>query len=244
MLKMDIKNAHWETRGLFVSSTQALKEQAFPTLLPGPFANMTLSQMMKYAWMNMTREKTLEFPSYRDFVCHQLGSEGCEFSMAMYAAKRKYGEESTLSVYELSETSSNESYDYYQPSGGLSDIVSALERSAKRFGVKMYTMEKVKAIHRKGNIFAVDTDNFTVSARKLIIAVPSSPFEEISGDVAADIKRNVFFEAILGDSSFKAVAVYSYPWWENITSLHNLTLKPLERFFSTASCLVSIMPYR
>ena len=244
MLKMDIKNAHWETRGVFVSSAQALKEQAFPTLLSGPFGNMTLSQMMKYAWMNMTREKTLEFPSYRDFVCHQLGSEGCEFSMAMYAAKRKYGEESTFSVYELIEASSNDSHDYCRPPGGLSDIVSALERSAKRLGVKMYTMEKVKGIHRKGNIFAVDTDNFTVSTRKLIIAMPSTPFEDISGDVAADIKRNVFFEAILGDSSFKAVAIYSYPWWENITSLHNLTLKPLERFFSAASCLVSIMPYR
>ena len=34
-------------------------------------------------------------------------------------------------------------------------------------------------------------------ARKLIIAVPSNSFEEIAGDVAADIKRNVFFEAIL-----------------------------------------------
>ena len=49
MLKMDIKNAHWETRGVYVSSTQALKEQAFPTLLSGPFANMTLTEMRRYA---------------------------------------------------------------------------------------------------------------------------------------------------------------------------------------------------
>ena len=245
MLKMDIKDSHWETRGVFVSSTQALKEQAFPTLLSGPFANMTLSEMMKYAWMNMTREKTLEFPSYRDFVCHQLGSEGCEFYMARDAIKRNYDEElSFLSVYERSEATSNDSYDYYQPPGGLSDIFRALEGSAKRLGVKMYAKEKVKTIPRKGNMFTVGTDNFTVSARKLIIAVPSTPFEDISGDVAVDVKGNIFFKAISADSSFKAVAVYSYPWWENITSLHNLTLKPLERFFSTASCLVSIMPYR
>jgi len=244
MLKMEIKDAHWETRGVFVSSTQALKEQAFPTLLSGPFANMTLSEMMRYAWTNITREKTLEFPSYHDFLCQQLGSEGCEFYMARYAIKRNYGEESFLDVYERREASSNSSYDYYRPPGGLSDIVSALERSAKRLGVKMYAREKVKAIYRKGNTFTVDSDNFTVSARKLIIAVPSTPFEEISGDVAVDIKRSVFFETILADSSFKAAALYSYPWWENITSLHNLTLhKPFEIFFSAASCLVSITPY-
>ena len=245
MLKMDIKETHWETRGVFVSSTQSLKEQAFPTLLSGPFANMTFSEMKKYAWMNITKEKTLEFPSYRDFLCQQLGSEGCEFYMARYAIKRNYGgEENTLSVYELNEATSNDSCDYFRPPGGLSDIISALERSAKRLGVKMYAREKVKAIHRKGNIFTVDTDNFTVSARKLIIAVPSTPFEKISGDVAADITSDVFFKAVLPMSSFKAVAVYSYPWWENITSLHNLKLKPLEIFVSAASCLVSIMPYR
>ena len=244
MLKMDIKNAHWETRGVFVSSTKALKQQAFPTLLSGLFANMNVSEMMKFVWMNITRKKTLEFPSYGDFVCHQLGSEACEFYWALTALKRNYGEESTLFRYELKENFSNDSYDYYRPPGGLSEIVSALERSAKSLGVKMYAREKVKAIHRKGNSFAVNTDNFKVSARKLIIAVPRTPFEKISGDVAVDIKRNVFFEAILPLPAFKAVAVYSYPWWENITSLHNLTLKPLERFFSGASCLVTIMPYR
>ena len=148
MLKMNINDAHWETRGVFVSSTQALKEQAFPTLLLGPFANMTMSQMMKHAWKSMTREKTLEFPSYRDFVCHQFGSEGCELYWAMYATKRNYGEESTLFRYELNEASSNNSYDYYRPDVGLSDIVSVLEKSAKHLGVKMYAREKVKAIYR------------------------------------------------------------------------------------------------
>ena len=164
MLKLDIKDTHWEARGVFVSSTQALKEQAFPTLVSGPFANMTLSEMIKYAWMNITREKTLEFPSYEDFVCHQLGSEGCEFYMARYAVKRNYGEESTLFRYELQEAFRNFSYDYYRPPGGLSHVVSALERSAKRLGVKMYAREKVKAIHRKGNIFTVDTNNLQCRA--------------------------------------------------------------------------------
>ena len=59
--------------------------------------------------MNITKEKTLEFPSYRDFVCQQFGSEGCEFYMARYkyAIKRNYGgEENTFSVYELNKVTS------------------------------------------------------------------------------------------------------------------------------------------
>ncbi|KAJ7330578.1 hypothetical protein OS493_022191 [Desmophyllum pertusum] len=93
-------------------------------------------------------------------------------------------------------------------------------------------------------MFVVHTDNFKVSAKKLIIAVPGFPFEEITGDVAAEIKSNPLFEAILPQPAFKAAAIYSYPWWENVTSSHyNLTLKPLEIFRSGATCLVNIMPY-
>ena len=245
MLKMgSSKVAHIEARGIYASSPQSLKEQAFPTLLSGPFANMTPSEMYQYAWMNMTREKALEVPSYQDFMCQQLGSEGCEFYSSMYAIKRDHGEESTLFRYEKNKAISYFSYDYFQPPGGISDITNALERSAKHFGVKMYAKEKVKAIDRKENLFAVQTSNYSVSTKKIIVAVPSFPFEQISGDVAADIKSNYLFEAILPRSAFKAAAIYSYPWWENNTSSHNLTLKPLEIFRTGATCLVSIMPYR
>ncbi len=245
MLKMaSTEESFIEARGFYASSPQSLKEQAFPSLLSSPFANMTPYEMIKYAWINITREKALEIPSYFDCVSQQLGSEGCEFFLAKHALKRDYGEESTLFRYEKSKAFRYFSYDYFQPPGGLSDITSALERSAKHFQVKMYTKEEVKTIGRKGNLFAVQTDNFTVSTKNIIIAVPSFPFEKITGDVAADIKSSYFFESILPRSAFKAVAIYSYPWWENNTSSHNLTLKPLEIFRTGATCLVSIMPYR
>ena len=205
---------------------------------------MTPSEMYKYAWVNMTREKALGVPSYTDFLCQQLGSEGCEFCLSVSAIKRDYGEESTLFAYEIYTSPINFSRDYFLPPGGVSDITNALERSAKRFGVKMYANEKVKAIDKKGNLFAVQTVNFTLSTKKIIVAVPSFPFQEISGDVATDIKSNYLFKAILPRPCFKAAAIYSYPWWENNTSAHNITLKPFERFFTGATCLGAIMPYR
>ncbi|KAJ7330579.1 hypothetical protein OS493_022192 [Desmophyllum pertusum] len=161
MLEMGhVKAVLFEARGFYASNLQSLKEQAFATLLSGPFANMTSSELYKYAWLNVTREKALEVPSYRDFLCQQFGN------------------------------------------------------------------------------------NFTVSTKKLIIAVPSFAFKEITGDVAAEIESNPLFEAILPHPAFKAAAIYSYPWWENVTSSHyNLTMKPFEIFRSGATCLVGTMPY-
>ncbi|KAJ7337285.1 hypothetical protein OS493_010142 [Desmophyllum pertusum] len=117
----------------------------------------------------------------------------------------------------------------------MTDITTALERSAKRVGVKMYLNEKVNALNRNGDMFAVRTDHFSVSAKKLIIAVPSIPLGEITGDVATEIQTNY---------QFKAAAIYSYAWWENATLSHNITLKPFEIFTSVMTCLSWIMPYR
>lgn len=246
MFEMDgIRLAYVETRGFYASSLQSLKEQAFPSLLSGEFANMTSSEMSRSAWMNMTREKALEFPSYQDFMCKRLGSEGCEYMRSSFAVKVDYNmEESTLFTYEHNQANKYFSYDYLRPFGGLSEITTALENSARRFGVKMYLNEKVEALNRKGSSFAVQTEKFSVSAKKLIIAVPSFPFEKITGDVATEIKSNYLFKSILARPSFKAAAVYSYPWWENATSSQNITLKPFEIFVSGSNCLTAIMPYR
>ncbi|KAJ7330582.1 hypothetical protein OS493_022195 [Desmophyllum pertusum] len=192
----------------------------------------------------MTREKALEVPSYLDFLCQQFGGEGCELLFAEYALKREYGEESTLFRYEMNKASSDFSHEYVWPAGGLSDIANAVERSAKRFGVKMYAKEKVKTLNRKDNMFVVHTDNFTVSTKKLVIAVPSFAFKEITGDVAAEIKSNPCLKEFFLTLPLKLQRFYSYPWWENVTSSHyNLTLKPFEIFRSAATCLVGTMPY-
>lgn len=246
MLEMGgTKLAYYETRGFYASNLQSLKEQAFPSLLAGAFANMTSSQMSASAWMNMSREKALEFPSYQDFMCQRLGSEGCEYLRTSFGIKVDYNmEESTLFTYEHNQANKYFSSDYVRPIGGLSDITTALEKSAKRLGVKMYLNEKIKALNRKGSSFAVQTEQFSVSAKKLIIAVPSFPFDKIFGDVAEEIKSNHLFKSILARPSFKAAAIYSYPWWENSTSSQNITMKPFEIFVSGSNCLALMMPYR
>ena len=178
-----IRLAYVETRGFYASDLPSLKEEAFPYLLSGEFANMTSSEMSRFAWMDMTREKALEFPSYQDFMCKRLGSEGCEYMRSSFAIKVDYNmEESTLFTYEPNQAKEYFSNDYLRPFGGLSEISTALENSARRFGVKMYLNEKVEALKRKGSSFAVETENFSVSAKKLIIAVPSFPFEKITRD--------------------------------------------------------------
>ena len=47
--------------------------------------------------------------------------------------------------------------EYVRPRGGLSELVDALAKSVKRFGVRMYAKEAVSSINRDGepNTFVV-----------------------------------------------------------------------------------------
>ena len=241
-----IKRSYLEARGVYASSFQSLKERAFPSLMSGHFANMTSLDMKKYAWMNISKEKALEVPSSQDYVCQRLGSEGCAFLNTLIGKEVDYNmEESTLFTYEHSNAAKYFSTEWLRPVYGLSEITNALETSAKRIGVKMYPREKVHALNRKGGMFEIRTDHFLATAKKLIIAVPVAPLNEITGDVALGIKNNSLFKPIIGQPCFKAVAIYKYPWWENATfSGHNMTLKPWEIYLSGATCLAWMMPYR
>ena len=133
-------------------------------------------------------------------------------------AKRHYNlQKSALFTYERSSAIKYFSTEWLRPVYGLLEVIKALETSAKHIGVKMYPSEKVNALKREGGMFEIRTDHFLASAKKLIIAVPVAPLEEITGDVALGIKKNSLFKPIIGRACFKAVAIYEYPRWENAT---------------------------
>ena len=235
-----------EGRGIYADNHQSFKEKAFPTLMSTVFANMTPSQMFAFAWRNMSKEKALEYPSYHDFLCQRVGSEGCAFLNLIYGIKMNYNiARSTMTRYE-SNNGMKFTSEYVRPRGGLSEIVDALAKSVKRFGVRMYAKEAVSSINRDGepNTFVVRTEHYVVSAKKVIVAIPFLPLKEINGDIAFEIKNHAYFTHIIGQKCFKAVAIYKYPWWENATSVHNMSLKTWKRYVSTATCLVYMMPYR
>ena len=154
-------------------------------------------------------------------------------------------ERNTLTIYEIKNGMKSTS-EYVRPRGGLSEIVDALAKSVKRFGVRMYQKEAVSSINRDGepNTFVVRTEHYLVSAKKVIVAIPFLPLKEINGDIAFEIKNHAYFTPIIGQKCFKAVAIYKHPWWENATSIHKMSLKTWKRYVSSATCLMYMMPYR
>lgn len=108
--------------------------------------------MYGFAWRNMTKEKALEIPFYRDLLCQRLGGEGgegCELLNARYAVRRDFYEDSALCRLQKRQAFKYFSQKYYRPLGGMSDFSSAVKKSALRKGVFKRESERSRK-RRKG----------------------------------------------------------------------------------------------
>lgn len=123
-------------------------------------------------------------------------------------------------------------YDYLRLSGGLSEI-TALENSARCIEPKVESLieKKVRLLFKQRRISA--------SAKKLIIAVPSFPFEDFTGDVTAEVKSYYLFTSTLDRYGLQLSLVGKRDFLRQ-----RLPLKPLEIFASKTNCSADMMPCR
>ena len=74
-----------ETRG--VTSTknteflqqQQIKQEAFPSLLDTKFVNMSVAQMMRYAFETFRAETADQFATFHSYMSYYLADEGAKF---------------------------------------------------------------------------------------------------------------------------------------------------------------------
>ena len=131
-----------------------------------------------------------------------------------------------------------------RPEGGLSTITKVLKKSATNLGVKLYKNEEIKVIEEiKGNKFKLTTTNYTVTANKLVVAVPPKPMKVIKGTVAEKIQNDSTFQTIEFVVAFKGFAVYEEAWWQ-YNSTGSRYLADEQKLLSTSDCLGFTFPYK
>lgn len=92
-------------------------------------------------------------------------------------------------------------------------MTRALEMSVVKLGAKLYKEEGVSVIEENHeNQFTLMTANYTVTADKLVLAVPVKAFKLIKGYVAERIQNNSMFDSIEIMAAFKGFAVFQGAW--------------------------------
>lgn len=96
------------------------------------------------------------------------------------------------------------------PQGGMSRFVVGMQEQAEADGAQIFTGEPVESISRAdGGGYEVVTSAQTVSAEKVVIAVPPLGLDYIDGDVVEEIRAQQAYQDIVG---VKVVTITQ--WWE------------------------------
>lgn len=241
------KNNHdrLEARGFFANDTETVKQKAFPALNHGRFQNTTYRQMLGYAFSH--RKEASNFASLSDFITEYLTPEGLQLFGHLTGFRLYYGrQQSPESVFEIEEAfaMANATGNYFRLDNGLSVITRALEMSAMKHGANLYVDQEIRVINEnKKKQFKLITTNYTVTANKLVLAVPVNPMKQIEGSLAERIQNDSTFDSIGFMVAFKGFAVFEEAWWQR-NSTGNRYLADEQEMLSNSDCLGFSFPYR
>ena len=250
--RLDIPYQDWhfydesrtETRGNSSRTEQEIKQQSFPTLLQSQFQNMSFAEMHEYLFQEDHVTEASNFATFETFQQNFLTPEGSKFYFDIfgYEGDLRGGASGVVEYYTALD--SVFTGDEIRPKKGMSALIGALAKSAKKLGAKIYRGCKIVSITKQFSKFLLKTsEKNMVTATKLVIAVPPGPFKKIGGGLAKKIQRHKAFQSVMGFPAFKGAAVYPRAWWEDITD-ENKRLYPMERFLSNSDCLGWSLPHR
>lgn len=236
-----------EARGVFATNQSALQQQAFPLLnkVNSKVKSQPWSykEMLKY--LRPKKKTVAKFPSLSTFLANHLTPEGLEYFHSLTGFLPHYSREPNAEyMYELREKNKNFERVFIRPKKGISTLTKALTDSVVKLGGKMYNNEEVTVIDELGkNKYLLKTTKFEVTTRKVVLAVPIKPLQEIQGSLAEKIKNNPMFKSIGFQVAFKAFALYEEAWWEQ-NSTGSRRLEDEEECLSNSDCLGFTFPYR
>ena len=254
LVRFDIKYEDWnfykasrvETRGNSSRSDQEIKEQSFQALLQTKFRDMSFGEMHEYLLEEKRKREASNFETFGDFQQYYLTPEGSKFYYDLFGYDGDAGgsAEGIVEYYSLLDT---EFTGYViRPEEGMVALIRALAKSAEKLGAKIFAGSdyEIIQIRQDSSGFVLESSKEArATATKLVIAVPPSPFKKIGGTLALNIQHESTFQSLKPFPAFKAAAVYSRAWWEDITA-ESKRLHPMEGFLSNSDCLGWTLPHR
>ena len=235
-----------EARGQTSLSHLEIKERSFPTLLQTKFKNMSFGEMHEYLFEEERKGEASNFATFDTFRQYYLTPEGSKFYLDVYGYEGDVveGAEGIVEFYSLLDTELTG--EAIRPKEGMPALTRALARSAVELGAKLYSGSRyeITSISKELNKYLLTTfKKKWITATKLVIAVPPGPLKKIGGTLAERIQREPAFQSEKANPAFKAAAVYSRAWWEDITD-ECKSFNSTKWFLSNSDCLGWTFPHR
>ena len=157
------------------------------------------------------------YPDFRSYVRSAAGPEEYDFlrDMSRFRADFEYPLDARGYLDYLDEewdVCCTPSY----PVGGMSAFIRGMEAKAVADGVRIYKSEPVSRIAREGNDYRVVSAGRSITAAKIVIAVPPVAFPHLSGDIVDEIAAKPQFKDLIGVKVATITQWWPTNWWATI----------------------------
>lgn len=160
-----------------------------------------------------------DYADFRSYITSKVGGEGFAFlhDMSRFRADFEYPLDARSYMDYLDEewdVCCTPSY----PIGGMSTYIKGMATRARDAGAQLFTNEPVSKIEREGSAYRLTTSGHVVHAGKVVIAVPPSGLDHITGDVAEEIRAQRTYKDII---AVKVVTISQWwpdRWWGDLAN--------------------------
>ena len=221
----------FESRGFFSKDKDKLLE-GFPALRKSEFGRMSFSQLYASAWNDTSQLE--DYASLRSLFSDKLTLEGMAYASEMTGFKGTLVEEplSAAGLYEWRLVRARRYADeYVRPTGGMAAITNKLRAKLVERGVSIYTCNGVRRIDENADGYRLYTNFHTVTAQKVVIALPPLALRDVWGTVVRQLQNSPVFQSIHPTSVFKGAALFPPGTWTRP--------KDYQKFTSNSDCLGS-----
>lgn len=133
------------------------------------------------------------------------------------------------------------------PVGGMSAFIRGMQAAVEADGGQIFTSEPVQRIDRGEDGYTLVTSGRTLTATKVVIAVPPQALAYIDGDVADDIRAQAIYDDIVGVKVVTITQWWPESWWTQVVNPDGGEDNRIWRAWTTEHCLnhieIPLEPY-
>jgi hypothetical protein len=241
---IDLINA----RDTFAFSKNALAPLYMFTPDPDPNADQE-TFLIDQLRFGPQREMVDTYPDFESYVVDVVGQEGYEFlrDMSRFRADFEYALDARGYLDWLDEEWDVCCAGSY-PVGGMSAFIDGMAAAVEQDGGRIFTSESVSAIRRvEGGGYQLDTSTHSVTANKVVIAIPPLALDQVEGDVVEEIRAQQIYQDIVGVKVVTITQWWPEAWWADIVDPTLMADNHVWRAWTTEHCLnfieIPVEPY-
>lgn len=233
-------------RGVYAFSKESLLP-LYPSITPDESGD-TETALYDALRFSPERDNASSYPDFRSYIRSVVGDEEYWFlhDMSRFRADFEYPLDARgyLDYFDEEwDVCCTPSY----PVGGMSAFIEGMATQSSTSGARIFTGEPVVAVRSSGVGYQIETENYIVSAGKVVIAVPPTAFQWLEGDVIDQLASQPQFQDIIAVKVATVTQWWPERWWADVVNPTLESDNHIWRAWTTEHCLnfieIPLEPY-